>query len=195
MDAIGYVRTSTFLQESSVEAQREKIKKYCQAKGWKLLKIYTDEGKSGSNIKRPAWQKLIAERDEHKFDVLVFTKLDRISRSLSDLLLIVAEFEKENVKISSIDDNIDTQGAQGRLMLSIMGAFSEFERSIIRERLVRGMERAKAKGVKFGRKRIHIDKDKALELHKLGLSVSKLGKHFGVSRLTMHKRLVEWGVR
>jgi len=191
MKVLGYARTSTFLQEASIKAQKEKITKYCDLKEWKLKKIYSDEGKSGSNLDRPSWKKLVEELETGQYQGIVFTKLDRVARSLSDLLQIVDFLEKKKVNLCSIDDNISTEGIQGRLMLQIMGAFAEFERATIRQRLEEGLVRAKERGVVFGRKPSKISDEKLLEWKKLGLSPRKIAKQFGVSHVTIYKRLKE----
>lgn len=194
MRVFGYARTSTFLQEASIDAQKKKIKQYCEMKEWTLEKLYVDKGKSGANTDRPAWQKLMKEIEEGRIQAVVFTKFDRVARSLSDLLIIVDGLEKKNVNLCSIDDSISTEGPQGRLMLQIIGAFAEFERTTIRQRLEEGLARAKAQGKRLGRKPKNPDKKRVLELYKLGLPVRRIAVQMNVSHSVIYKKLNEWNM-
>lgn len=188
-NVIGYARTSTFLQETSIELQEKRIKDFVKMKKWTLLKIFKDEGKSGANTDRPQWQKLIEAAETQKPHAIVFTKLDRVGRSLKDLLLIADKLNSLNVNFVAIDDSIDTSGAQGKLMFQIMGAFTEYERSIIRQRLVQGMEAAKARGKKFGRKPVQFNEAEMMRLYKLGAGAVSLANIFKVSRSTIYARI------
>jgi DNA invertase Pin-like site-specific DNA recombinase len=132
---IGYARVSTTDQHT--ENQIEKLR---QA-GCK--KIY-EEKASGGRWDRPQLQKCLDHlRDD---DVLVVWKLDRLSRSLSDLLRILERVDKAGASFKSLTESLDTTGACGKLMMHMLGAFNEFERSIIRERTRLGLERARANG-------------------------------------------------
>ncbi len=194
MNVLGYARTSTLLQETSIKAQKTKIEKYCEMKSWKLEKVFIDEGKSGATQEREAWQELLVKLESGKYQGLVFTNFDRVARSLSDLLEIVDKLKKWNVNICSIDNNISTEGAQGRLMLQIIGAFAEFERNVIRQRLEEGLKRARLQGKPMGRKPKKPNKERVIELYKLGLSPRKIALQFGISHSTMYKRIKEWGL-
>jgi DNA invertase Pin-like site-specific DNA recombinase len=132
---IGYARVST--QDQHSENQVEKLK---QAG---CTKIYRETA-SGGRWDRPELQKCLDHLREE--DVLIVWKLDRLSRSLSDLLRILERVDKAGASFKSLTESLDTTGACGKLMMHMLGAFNEFERSIIRERTKLGLERARANG-------------------------------------------------
>jgi DNA invertase Pin-like site-specific DNA recombinase len=132
---IGYARVSTGDQHT--ENQIEKLK---QAG---CTKIYRETA-SGGRWDRPELQKCLDHLRED--DVLIVWKLDRLSRSLSDLLRILEKVDKAGASFKSLTESLDTTGACGKLMMHMLGAFNEFERSIIRERTKLGLERARANG-------------------------------------------------
>jgi DNA invertase Pin-like site-specific DNA recombinase len=93
-------------------------------------------------------------------DNLVVTKLDRLARSLTDLHKLVELIENKGASLSVLNQSIDTSTSSGKLMFSMLGAFAEFEKDLINERVQEGLERARAKGVKFGKPRQIDDKDR-----------------------------------
>jgi DNA invertase Pin-like site-specific DNA recombinase len=152
-------------------------------------KVY-EEKASGAKFERPIlWQCVSSLRSG---DQLVFYKLDRIARSLSDLLRILDQVERAGASIRSLTEPIDTSSPAGRLMLQILGAMAEFERSLIRERSIAGQLEAKARGVHCGRKP-SVDEATAVAIvdaYSTGLYTMKgVGQRFGVSESVV-KRLV-----
>ena len=98
-------------------------------------------------------------------DVVVVWKLDRLSRSLKDLLLILDKIEKAGAGFRSLTEHVDTTGLAGRMLMQLLGAFAEFERAMIRERVMAGLARARADGTKLGRQRLEeSDAEKAAEV-------------------------------
>jgi DNA invertase Pin-like site-specific DNA recombinase len=181
---IGYARVST--QDQDTAAQLEAL----TSAG--VEKVY-EEKASGGRFDRPELMKML----DHcrKGDVIVVWKLDRLSRSLRDLLTILERMDSLGVGFVSLTEAIDTTTAAGRLMMQIVGAFSEFERSMIRARTKIGLERAKSNGVKLGRKK-SLSKEqsaKALELLKSGESGAGIAKLFDVhpSTISRLKRGIE----
>jgi len=145
-----YVRVSTEEQAQegfSIRGQEQKLKDYALIKDWTIFKIYIDEGISGKNItQRPAINALIADiKAGHVQNVLVF-KIDRLTRSTSDLLYLVELFNKHDCAFNSLMESIDTHTASGRMFLKIMGIFAEFERENIVERVKLGNERKVREG-------------------------------------------------
>ncbi len=140
----GYGRVSTIeqaLKGTSAEEQENKIRKECEHKNYGLYRIYTDKGISGKTLKtRFGIQSLISDAKAGKFEMVMFTKLDRLSRNLRDLLnfwdLITEDLGLEMYCISDPSLNSDT--TLGKVMLQILGLFSEFERNLIRERTSEG---------------------------------------------------------
>jgi DNA invertase Pin-like site-specific DNA recombinase len=138
MKAIGYVRVSTeeqALTGVSYDAQEEKIKAYCIAKSWNLIRVVRDEGFSAKDLNRPGIQEIISGCRKKDFDVVVIIKFDRLTRSVKDLGYLVEDvFEKNDVAFSSLQDNFDTATANGRMVMNILATLVQWERDIISER-------------------------------------------------------------
>jgi DNA invertase Pin-like site-specific DNA recombinase len=133
-----YTRCSRRTQDTEVQ---EKIcREYCERQGHDVYKIYTDAGVSGMKDSRPAFNELLQDMRHYHFQMVVVAKLDRVGRSLQHLLSLFDEFKKLGVNFAAATQNIDTSGAMGKLQLSILGAFAEFERNIISERTKEGLE-------------------------------------------------------
>lgn len=138
---VGYARVSTDAQNLNLQLDA------LERAGCKV--IYQDEGMSGITRERPA---LNAALDAiQSGDTLVTWKLDRLGRSLSHLISLVADLERRNVAFASLSEAINTRTASGRLLFHVMGALAEFERSLIAERTRAGLVAAQARGKKLGR--------------------------------------------
>ena len=147
-----YVRVSTEEQAQegySIRAQEEKLRDYARIKDWLVYKIYIDDGISGKNITdRPAIIEMIEDvKNGNIKNVLVF-KIDRLTRSVADLISLVELFNGHECAFNSLTESIDTHSATGRMFIKILGIFAEFERENIAERARLGFER-KAKEVKY----------------------------------------------
>ncbi len=145
-----YVRVSTLEQAKegySIKEQIKRLKKYCEAMGWIVVKTYVDAGASGANLERPAMQELISEVD--MFDKVVTWKLDRLSRSQKDTLNLIEDiFLPNDVDYTSMTENFDTSTSFGRAMLGILSVFAQLERERISERMQMGLQ-ARAEEGKF----------------------------------------------
>ena len=136
-----YVRVSTDIQVDgySIDEQLERLRKFCEAHGWKIYKEYVDPGFSGSNIDRPAMVKMLKDVREKKFNAVLVYKLDRLSRSQKDTLyLIEEEFLPNNVDFISMSENFDTSTPFGKAMIGILSVFAQLEREQIKERMAMG---------------------------------------------------------
>ena len=143
-----YVRVSTQEQAQegySIEAQKERLTSYCKAKDWMVLGTYVDAGYSGSNTERPELQRLLQDVRAGLVDCVLVYKLDRLSRSQKDtLMLIEDEFLAAGVAFVSMSENFDTSTPLGRAMVGILSVFAQLEREQIRERMAMGRaERAR----------------------------------------------------
>lgn len=127
-----YVRCST--QEQSTELQQREIESYAKARSWNQLTWFEDLA-SGTSSNRPNLQKLLVEARARRIDVIVVWKLDRFARSLKDLVTLLQEFSELGITFFSLKDQIDLGTSAGRLMMHLIGAFAEFEASLIRERV------------------------------------------------------------
>ena len=181
---IGYARVST--QDQNFELQEDALKN----SGCELI---FKEKVSGSKADRPELGRLI----EHlrKGDIVVVYKLDRLGRSLKHLLELVDLFNRKEVGLQSISDSIDTTTPQGRLFFNISASFAEFEKDLIRERTKAGLDAARARGRKGGRRQ-GMSKEaeqKAIlaeTYYKEGkMSVIEISKEIGISKMTLYKYL------
>ena len=135
-----YLRVSTI--EQNTELQRRDLLAYCTARGWSLLQEYNDSGKTGTHANRPGFQRLMQACRQRQLDIVICWKLDRLFRSLKDLLSTLAEFSELGVQFVALKDSIDLTTASGRLMAQLLGAFGEFEAALIRERVRAGLKNA-----------------------------------------------------
>jgi DNA invertase Pin-like site-specific DNA recombinase len=180
--AVGYIRVSTGKQVEdgfSLEAQRRRIEAFCTAKGWDLVEVYADEGRSaGAGKSRPEFDRMEADVLADGVSHIVAIKLDRLGRSASQLLKFYDKLEAKGVGIVTIDDGIDTSTAVGRMMRTILAGVAEFERELISSRVRTGMAEAKAQGAKFG-KQSTLDpavRARILELRDEGVSLNGIAR-------------------
>lgn len=147
-----YPRVSSHEQVEgySIGEQIDRLTKYCEAMGWEVYKIYTDPGYSGGNTDRPGLQEMLKDIKAGKVDKVVVYKLDRLSRSQKDtMMLIEDEFLAYGVDFVSMSENFDTSTPFGRAMIGILAVFAQLERENIKERTMIGKE-ARAKEGKWG---------------------------------------------
>lgn len=137
-----YARVSTTNQAQegySIDGQLSALSSYCDAKGWQVYDTYTDAGHTGSNMDRPALQKLLLDIRRKKVDAVLIYKLDRLSRNVRDTLYLAKDiFEANGISFISLSENIDTSTAMGALFLTLLSAIAEFEREQITERMQMG---------------------------------------------------------
>ena len=145
-----YTRVSTTDQVReghSLEEQENRLKKLCEANGYIIYDIYSDKGISGKSTEnRPQYQKMIADMKKKKFNLILAFKLDRISRTIVDFEEFFNEIKKHNCEIELLYEKIDTSIATGMLFARLLAMFAQFEREIIRERTLVGVECAVNKG-------------------------------------------------
>ena len=150
--AVAYVRVSTADQARegwSLTVQRKRVHAYCEARGWRLSRVYADEGVS-SAARRPAFEEMVDDVLADGVDVIVAMKLDRLGRSATGLLSLYERLERKGVRIVTIEDGIDTSTANGRLMRTILAALAEWERDVIRDRTRTGVRAAMEDGRRVG---------------------------------------------
>ena len=149
-----YCRVSTVEQSVngySIDEQAERLKKYCDAMGWKNSKVYTDAGFSGAKTDRPALQSLIKDVEAKKVEKVIVYKLDRLSRSQLDTLYLIDKvFIANDCNFVSMTENFDTSTPLGRAMLGIMAVFAQLEREQIKERMLMGREARSKSGLYHG---------------------------------------------
>lgn len=209
--AIMYIRTSTTDQKNSIDQQKADIIEYCQSCNIAVVGEYRDFGVSGKNsYDRPEFTKLMdsIKNDEEKpADMVICTKLDRFARSTLDLLLNVEYITKKGMIFKTLTQDFETITPQGKLLFNILGAFAEFERSLINERTREGYKAAKLKGKICNRPKLEINKKRVIELLSKDLSAHAIAKILNesipndnkkegkLSPSTIKNRLNEWGYK
>lgn len=181
MRLFGYARVSTGQQSLDIQI------KTLEEAGVKKNRIFTDKI-SGSHTNRSGLDLLRLKVEEG--DVILVKKLDRLGRDTADMIQLIKEFDKNNVAVRFLDDGISTEGAMGKMVVTILSAVAEAERQRILERTNEGRIEAKAKGVKFGRKP-HIDRDRIAEMKKQGIGATQIAKNLSIGRSTVYKILNE----
>src|SRR6516164_533671 len=149
-----YVRVST--DKQTVENQVTALRQIAERRGWDVVDQYSDAGISGAKGRdgRPGLDQMLKDASRRKFDVIMAWSIDRVGRSLIDLLGTIQTLEACGVDLYLDQQSIDTTTPAGRLMFQVTGAFAEFERSMIRQRVNAGLERAVAAGKRLGRPRV-----------------------------------------
>jgi DNA invertase Pin-like site-specific DNA recombinase len=183
-----YLRVSTTGQ--TVENQRRELEQVAERRGWSVVEIYQDNGISGAKGRdqRPSLDRLLKDASRRKFDVVMAWAIDRMGRSLSDLLSTIEHLQATGVDLYLDQQNIDTTTPAGRLLFQVTGAFAEFERSMIRQRVNAGLARAKAQGKRLGRPPVdhRIAARICAELTK-GTGVIKTAKALGIGVGTVQR--------
>jgi len=189
-----YARCSTLDKGQDPELQLVPLREYCQRRGLTIIGEYVDNGISGSKDRRPQLDRLLESARKRQIDLIVVWKLDRFGRSLKQLVTALDELSSLGVGFISYQDNLDLTTPQGRLMFHIIGAMAEFERELIRERVKAGLENARRKGKRLGKKPIApIDIEKAIQLHTRDplLSIRGIAKKTKLSKSLVGKVLKE----
>ena len=176
---IGYARVST--DDQNLDLQRDALLK----NGCTLI---CEEAISGKNTERPELQQCL--KAIRAGDTLVVWRLDRLGRSLPDLIQIVMDLERRNIAFESLTEKIDTGNATGKLVFHVFAALAEFERNLIRERTQAGLIAARARGRNGGRPK-KLNKQHEKEIQRLmgdpEIPVKQIAERYGVSRATIYK--------
>lgn len=187
-----YVRVSTDGAKNghtqTTAMQKLEIEAHLKLKGITSFQVYEDKGISGTKKDRPGLKKLFKDCRDGKVSLVVCWKIDRLFRSLKDLMDTLSEWQSLGIEFIALKDNIDLSSATGRLMMQILGAFSEFEVSVIRERVNSGLANARSKGVRLGPP-IKPGHEMVKKMYEEGKSVSEIATHLNLSRQTVYRDL------
>lgn len=191
MKAVGYARVST--QDQDLDIQIKEIKRFTDYRNIELMHIYAEKA-SGKDTDRPEFSKMMHDLERGVYDAqaVIVHKLDRLGRSLSDLIRIVEWLKAHNIDLISPEDSIDTTTLNGRLFFHITGAFAEFERGKILERTEAGRRAALEKGIKFGPKVKRIDRSHVERMIAQGIPKAEVARKLKIARNTLYIRLKEW---
>jgi DNA invertase Pin-like site-specific DNA recombinase len=184
-----YLRVST--GEQNVENQRRELTAAVERRGWRLVAEFVDDGISGAKgrDKRPAFDRLLKAIVRHEFAIVAAWSVDRLGRSLQDLVSFLGEVHGAGVDLFLDRQGVDTSTPAGKALFQLLGVFAEFERSIIQERIRAGIARARQKGTRsgkpFGRPRIPAKKEAAVRaLLVAGNGIRKAARLAGVGNET-----------
>jgi DNA invertase Pin-like site-specific DNA recombinase len=178
-----YARVST--PEQRVDNQLYDLRLFAQQRGFEVACEYTDVGVSGSKARRPGLDLMLKDARKRKFSVVIVSAFDRVARSVKHFLGVVDELDSLGVEFISRRENIATDGAMGRLFLTIISSIAELESDLIRERIRAGMRRRKLDGLPVGRQPLDIDHDVVVADRLGGMSLTDVAKLHGISRATV----------
>jgi DNA invertase Pin-like site-specific DNA recombinase len=186
-----YARVST--SDQTCEQQLTDLREYAAARQWEIQGEYVDRGVSGTKDTRPAMSKLLDAARRRAIDCIIVWKLDRWGRSMPRFVQSVQELRGLGVRFIAMTQGIDTgdDSPTGRLMMTLLAAFSEFERELIVERTRAGLQRARAAGRVGGRPKAVFDRAKVHALRAQGLSVGAISVKMGVPKTSIHRALQE----
>ena len=189
--AVLYLRVST-LDQTTANQERE-LREVAGRMGCEIVHVYKDHGISGAKgrEKRPAFDRLCKDAAQRKFDVVMAWSVDRLGRSLKDLIGFLSELHALRIDLFLHQQGLDTATPAGKAMFQMMGVFAEFERSMIQERVRAGLRRAKAEGKQLGRPRIAPELETqilaALNAPSRTDGIRKIAKRFGVDPSTVQR--------
>jgi DNA invertase Pin-like site-specific DNA recombinase len=171
---------STQKREQKPEVQIQELRRYCKARGFKIAHEITDRARGGTDD-RPGLKELMRLVRAREVDAVAVVKLDRLFRSLKHLVNTLSEFEALGVKFIATRDQVDLTTPAGRMFVQILGSLAEFERELIRDRILLGLDHARAQGKTLGRPKLRDDLA-VRYLRQQGLSYQKIQKRLGVSK-------------
>jgi len=188
--AVLYLRVST-LDQTTANQERE-LREIAGRMGCEIVKVYKDHGVSGAKgrDKRPAFDALCRAATRREFDVIMAWSVDRLGRSLQDLVGFLSEIHTLKVDLYLHQQGLDTTTPAGKAMFQMMGVFAEFERAMIQERVRAGLRRAVDEGKQLGRPRLDAELEKAIKkaLNAPGRpGVREIAKRFGVAPGTVQR--------
>ncbi len=185
-----YARVSTKHNGQDPETQLMALRDYAKARKLEVFSEYVDIGISGSKDSRPALNRLMADARKRRFDAVLVARFDRFARSTRHLVLALEEFNALGVDFISLSESVDTSTPMGKMVYTVIAAVAELERSLIRERVVMGLQRAKAQGKRLGRpKGSAQDAHKVKKLKSEGLSVRQIAEALQTSKSTVARLL------
>ena len=190
-----YVRVST--DHQTIKNQERELQAVAERHGWSVVAVFKDQGISGAKgrDKRPGLDKLMQAVSRREFDLVAAWSVDRLGRSLQDLIGLLQEMHSKGIDLYLHQQGIDTTTPGGKAMFQMMGVFAEFERSIIRERVMAGLKRARAEGTQLGRPATVANdtaKVRAIKSdHKAGKSLREIAKAHGIGHTTVARLTAE----
>lgn len=191
-----YARVST-RNGQTVENQLRQLNEVADRMGWSIVSVWTDEGISGSKGRdqRPGFDQMITAVNRREVDLVAAWSVDRLGRSLQDLIGFLADLQAKGCDLYLHQQGIDTSTPSGRMLFQMLSVFAEFEREMIRERVVAGLERTKSKGTRLGRPKLDYSVRRKIEIAmRKGKGIRPTARALGVSTTTVMKIKAEMDV-
>lgn len=188
MNVALYARVSRHDKDQNPENQLIKLREFASCHGWEVYATYVDYA-SGAKTSRPGFDKMLRDARARRFDAILIVRIDRLARSTRHLLNVLEDLRMRGVELVCTDQEIDTTTPAGKLLFTVLGAVSELELDLIRERTRDGLARARAEGKRLGRPPSSVLMEHILELRKEGLSLREIGKSVGLSHQAVKQRL------
>lgn len=184
-----YTRVSTAGQ--SCAAQEAELRQIAARAGWEIVEVYSDHGFSGAKSRkdRPALDKLLKDAARRRFDLIACWSVDRLGRSVRDLIDFLQEIRSLGIGLYLHQQGLDSSTPAGTAMFQMLGVFAEFERALIRERVLAGLARARSQGKVLGRPRTPEAKTRAIQAALLagGQSLRRIATHHHVGVSTVQR--------
>lgn len=187
-----YSRVSTDGQ--TTENQTRELRAVAERHGWEVVSEFTDQGISGAKGReqRPQFDSLIKGAVRREFDVVMAWSVDRLGRSLQDLVGFLGEIHAKGVDLYLHQQGVDTTTPAGKALFQMLGVFAEFERSMIQERVKAGLSRARAQGKTLGRPRVSQEvEQRILAARAKGMGIQRIAKSEGVGVSVVQRVLKE----
>ena len=191
---MGQIRAGLYIRVSTVDQnpqlQFDELRAFCRARAWQNSAEFVDHGVSGIDSSRPGLRQLLQACHLRTIDAVVVWRLDRLARSLADLVQLTKTFESLGINFVSVKNpGLDTTTPQGKLFFGISAVYAEFERELIIERTRAGIAAAVARGTKLGRPLLKIDPEQIYKLRDFGLSTRQIAKSLHCSQRYVVLRL------
>lgn len=187
-----YARVSTSEQDPAF--QLDELHQVARARGWTVVETTVDRAVSGARRDRPGLDRVLELARGGRIDLVAVWSLDRLGRSLVHLLTLLEDLQAAGVGFVAVRQaGLDTTGPAGRLLVQLLGAFAEFERELIRERVVAGVRRAQGRGIHCGRPAVSVTLEELLQAERDLGSTARAAAHLGIGRATAY-RLKRGGV-
>ncbi len=186
-----YARVST-TNGQTPENQLIQLRRVAKKAGWNVVEEFVDHGISGAKGRdeRPAYDRLCKAATQREFDVVMARSVDRLGRSLQDLVAFLGELHGVGVDLYLHQQSINTTSPGGKALFQMMGVFAEFERAIIRERVNAGLQRAREKGTRLGRPPVRPEVEQAIRNARAeGKGMLKIARELGVGTGTVQRVL------
>jgi len=181
-----YARVSTTQQDPDV--QLHELRALATTRGWRVIGEYVDAGVSGASTSRPELSRLLTDAHRGRFAGILVWRLDRLGRSLRHLVTVVEDLLARGIEmISATEPHMDSTTPTGRLLRNIFASVAEYEREMIRERVIAGLRKAKASGKRIGRPRAVLNRLRIDQLRREGLSWRKISGTMGLPKSTVYQ--------